>query len=330
MSEPPGVRRDVLEVHERCFIVDAHADTVLHAVRGERHFAHRSEKGHVDLPRLAEAGVDVQFFAHYIEPEYKPDRGLFRFLQILDVFYHQLEEGKDLAEVALSAGDIRHITGQGKIACIIAVEGGEAIQGDLGVLRMLHRLGVRSFGLTWNQRNLLADGVGETRTGGGLTRAGVEAVRELNRLGILVDVSHLSEPGFWDVLEVTGAPVIASHSNARAICDHPRNLSDRQIRALAENGGVMGLNFCPAFVQAEDPSVEHLLHHVDHIVSLVGVDHVGLGSDFDGISATPRGLEDVTCLPRFTQCLVDNGYSCEAVEKLLGGNFMRVMDEVLK
>ncbi len=282
----------------------------------------------MDFPRLTEGGVNVQFFAHYIEPAFKPDRGLLRFMQLADVFYREVESSGGAAEVAFSVSDIRRITGEDRIACILAIEGGEAIQGDIAVLRMLYRLGVRSIGLTWNQRNALADGVGEIRTGGGLTNVGVEAVREMNRLGVLVDVSHLTEPGFWDVVEVTDMPFIASHSNARAVCDHVRNLTDQQIVAMAKKGGVMGMNFAPAFVHPEIATLEGVLDHIDHIVQLVGIEHVGVGSDFDGIGSTPRGLEDVTCLPRLTEGLVERGYADEDITAVLGGNFLRVCEQV--
>jgi len=316
------------DLHSRFTVVDTHVDTLLAAVHGIRSLGVRSHSGHVDFPRLREGGVDVQFFAHYIEPDYKPDRGLLRFMQIADVFYREVEENSDIAQVALSARDIQRITWEGRIACILAVEGAEAMQGDLSVLRMLHRLGVRCIGLTWNQRNQLADGVGEMRTGGGLTTLGVKAVREMNRLGIIVDVSHLSDPGFWDVVDCTDQPFIATHSNARSVCDHPRNLTDEQIDSLAERGGVMGMNFAPAFVDAKRATLDRVLDHVDYISDRVGPAHVGLGSDFDGIRDTPEGLEDVTRMPRITEGLLERGYSDDDVQAILGENFLRVCREV--
>lgn len=317
-----------LDLHHRSLVVDTHVDTLLAAAYGRRSLAERSDEGHVDFPRLKEGGVNVQFFAHYIEPAFKPDRGLLRFMQLADVFYREVEASQGAAEVAFSVQDIRRITDEGRVACILAIEGGEAIQGDMGVLRMLYRLGVRSIGLTWNQRNALADGVGEARTGGGLTNVGVKAVKEMNRLGVLVDVSHLTEPGFWDVVEVSDKAFIASHSNAKAVCDHPRNLTDEQITAMAKKGGVMGMNFAPAFVHPETATLKGVLDHIDHIVDLVGIEHVGIGSDFDGIGSTPAGLEDVTCLPRLTEGLVDRGYSDEDITAILGGNFLRVCERV--
>ncbi|OGS68991.1 MAG: peptidase [Firmicutes bacterium RBG_13_65_8] len=316
------------ELHRRATVVDTHCDTILSAVKGERHLGDRSEKGHLDFPRMVEGGVSAQFFAAYIEPQYKPDRGLERSLQVLDVLWREVEASSAVAEVALSVADIRRISAAGRVAVVIAIEGGEAVGHDLANLRMLYRLGVRSLGLVWNQRNLIADGVGERRTGGGLTNFGVAVVEEMNRLGMLVDVSHLSDPGFWHVAETCRGPFAATHSNARAVCDHPRNLTDDQLKALARSGGVTGLNFAPAFVSAENADVSKLIDHLDHIVQLVGPDHVGLGSDFDGISTTPRGLEDVRAMPRITEELVARGYGDEDILKFLGGNHLRVLKEV--
>ncbi len=341
------ISRQAEKLHSDSVVVDTHIDTLLACIKGQRSLGQRSCEGHVDVPRLHEGGVNVQLFAHYIEPAFKPDRGLLRFMQMADEFFSQIQRLDD-AEVAFSCADIQRIASESKVACVMSIEGGEALQGDLRVLRMLHRLGVRCLGLTWNQRNLLADGVGESRTCGGLTRLGVRAVEEMNRLGIIVDVSHLAEPGFWDVVKICKQPFIASHSNARAVCDHPRNLTDKQIVALAEAGGVMGMNFAAYFVSETVrkeamrlrsrglrpgdmkavATLDDLLDHVDHIVRLVGVDHVGIGSDFDGISQTPQGLEDVTKLPLVTEGLLRRGYDEEDVQRILGGNFMRVFRQV--
>lgn len=317
-----------LKLHQSALVVDTHCDTILSIMRGERSLGERSDQGHVDFPRLIEGGVGAQFFAVYIEPQYKPDRGLERALEVLDVLWREVESNPHQAEVALSAGDIRRIAAQNKVAVVLAIEGGEAIGHNLANLRMLHRLGVRSIGLVWNERNLIADGVGERRTGGGLTNFGVAVIKEMNRLGMLVDISHLSDPGFWQLVEVCEQPFIASHSNARAVCDHPRNLTDEQIVALAKAGGVMGLNFAPAFVAPQDVTLAKLVDHLDHIVGLVGPDHVGLGSDFDGIGGTPIGLEDATTFPNFTAELVRRGYADDDIHKFLGGNHMRLLEAV--
>lgn len=325
------------QLHQAALVIDTHCDTLLRVLGRNNPYrpqepyrlGDRHTEGHIDLPRLQEGGVDVQFFAAYIEPIYKPDRSLKRVMQLFDAFYTELDANPDTMMLATSVQDIMTAKEQGKVAAVMAIEGGEALEGDLGVLRMLHRLGVRSIGLTWNERNDIADGVGDCRSKGGLSAFGAEVIAEMNRLGILVDVSHLSDPGFWDLIEISKHPIIASHSNARAICNHRRNLTDEQIKALAKNGGVMGMNFAAGFVKEDGkPTLADLLDHIDHIVQLVGPHHVGLGSDFDGIGASPEGLRDVTAMPNITAGLVQRGYSDEHIQLILGENYLRVFKEV--
>lgn len=317
-------------LHFQATVVDGHVDSILDVLAGKRRLVQRSQHGHVDFPRLREGGVDVQVFAHYVEPEHKPERALRRVLVQLDAFFREAEESGGQVVVVRGRRELDRALAEGRLAAVVGIEGGEVLQGSLEVLRMLFRLGVRLLGLTWNQRNDLADGAGEARANGGLTRLGVQVVREMNRLGMVVDVSHLAERSFWDVLEVSEHPVVASHSCARALCDHPRNLSDRQLRALAEQGGVMGINFYPLFL-AERPdtvTLQRVVDHIDHVVQLVGPDHVGLGSDFDGIDRTPAGLEDVTRLPALTAELERRGYDPQSIRKILGENFLRVFRQV--
>lgn len=328
---------DARAFNRSCPVVDAHCDTLL-KIGGERRLGDRLTGTHVDLPRLVEAGVSGQFFACYIEPEFIPCRALERTLELADRFYDAAAAFPDLMFQATGPEDIRRAQREGRVAGILTVEGGEALQGSLAVLRALHRLGVRALTLTWNFRNALADGVDEIRTGGGLSTFGVSVVREMGRLGMLVDVSHLSEAGFWQVMEEAKGPVVATHSNAKAVCDHRRNLTDDQLKALAAKGGVTGLNAAPAFVTKDagktgsdgaliKATIPALLDHVDHIVDLVGPEHLGLGLDLDGIARTPEGFDDVSCLPALTQGLFERGHSEETVRAILGGNFLRVMEE---
>jgi len=318
-----------LELHRDCVVVDGHCDTLLRLWPGQQSLADRSMNGHIDLPRLRQGGIDVQVFACYIEPEYKPDRGLQRALQFIDFFYQQLERCPGLRPV-FRVADVQAAVQQGDIGAVLAVEGGEGIGDRLAYLRLLYRLGVRLITLTWNQRNLIADGVGEERTRGGLSNFGVEVVQEMNRLGMLVDVSHLAEPGFWQVAEVCRGPFVASHSCCRRLCDHRRNLTDEQLRALARAGGVVGINFAPDFlVKDGKATLEDVIEHIDHVAGLVGVDYVGLGSDYDGIEATPAGLEDASKMPALTAALLRRGYREDDVRKIMGGNFLRVMGEVM-
>jgi membrane dipeptidase len=331
-----------LRLHMDSVVVDSHCDTILDvmgvdwkssAPKKARSLGERSTEGQVDIPRLVEGGVDVQIFAMYIEPRYKEGPlAVKRGLQMLDALYAEVEKFPDKITLARSYKDILNAVSNHKIAALPSFEGGEPLSGDLGILRMFYRLGLRVITLTWNQRNEIADGAGEQRTKGGLTEFGVETIGEMNRLGMIVDVSHLSDAGFYDVIATTSTPVIASHSNARAVCDHRRNLTDDQIRALAKNGGVMGMCFSPHFIDADErnQTLDRLLDHVDHVAQLVGCDHIGLGSDFDGLSGIPRGLEDATKMPQITMGLMRRGYSDEDIRMILGGNYLRVLERVLK
>jgi len=200
------------------------------------------------------------------------------------------------------------------------------------VLRTVYRLGVRWVGLTWSLRNQAGDGVAEARTGGGLTRFGVSLVQEMNRLGMVVDIAHLAPAGVRDVFEICQGPVVASHANAHALCPVSRNLTDAQLAGVAASGGVVGVVYVPDFItDGEAPaSLDMLLDHVDHIVRVAGLDHVGLGSDFDGFGDPPPvGLEDVSCVPNVTAGLLERGYGAEDVRKMLGGNWLRVIRQVV-
>lgn len=323
---------DTMALHRSSIIFDGHCDTLLSVLEGKRKFGERSPEGHIDLPRLHEGGVTAQVFAIFIEERYLPAGAAKQTLRLLDTLYRELEDNTDSFMLSLRAEDVEKAKAWGKVAAVIGVEGAESIEGDLALLRMFHRLGVRLLTVAWSRRNQAADGVDETRTGGGLTNFGLRLVEECNKLSIVVDISHLSPAGVRDVLEVSSAPVIASHSNAHTLCPHRRNLTDEQLLALAKKGGVLGVTFVPAFIteQGKDASLEKLLDHIDHIVRVAGIDHVGLGSDFDGFSSPPpAGLEDVTCLPAITAGLVERGYSVDNVRKILGGNFLRVFRHVV-
>lgn len=316
-------------LHRESVVVDAHCDTLTAMPEQNRRLGAYSGGGQLDLPRLKTGGIKMQFFAAFIAPEFKTLAAR-RTLELIDLFHREMEENKKDIQHVKSQAEMMKAFNSGKIAALLSVEGGEALEGSIGVLRMLYRLGVRSLTLTWNGRNELGDGVGEERTGGGLTSFGSAVVEEINRLGMLADVSHLSEKGFWDVLKVSGQPVIASHSNCKALCEHPRNLSDEQIRALSKEGGVMGITFVPAFLGGNKPSVKEVLDHIDHAVAIGGVGCVGLGSDFDGTDSIPVGLEDCTRFPAVTRGLIDRGYPDNAIKKILGGNFLRILGQVLK
>ncbi len=321
------------DLHRRSIVIDAHCDTALLAAEGNYDLAERHSDHHLDFPRMREGGVTAQVFAVFVEARYLPAQATRRALQVIDAMYRQVEASNGNARFVTRAADIEAAKADGALGVILGLEGAEALEGDLGVLRMFHRLGVRNIGLTWNFRNQAADGVGEERTGGGLTTFGVALVEEMNRLGILVDIAHLSPAGVEDVLKVSQSPVIASHANARAVCDHRRNLTDAQLERIARNGGVVGVTFVPAFVDGSggQASVRRVLDHIDHMVRVMGDDHVGLGSDFDGFFGEEKtlGLEDVSRMPAITEGLLERGYSEASVQKILGGNFLRVFRQVV-
>jgi len=332
---------DYDEIHRGSVVVDTHCDTLkcllpvftrprdsMWGDRSKMGMGARSSLGHVDVPRLLEGGVTCQVFAVSGERSRTPSHSLRTALEMVDRFYRECKANSDTIVPATTHGDIIRAKRDGKVAAMLSIEGCDVVEGSVDMLSVFHRLGVRMAGLVHSLRNELADGVADRRTGGGLSELGVQAVEELNRLGMIVDVSHLSDEGFWDVMELSKAPVVASHSNARAVCGHPRNLTDDMIRALAEKGGVTGMNFAPAFVHPRRATLEAVVDHIDHIVGLVGPGHVGLGSDFDGIPSTPVGLEDATKMPGLTEELVRRGYCEEDVRKILGGNHLRLIKAV--
>jgi membrane dipeptidase len=319
-------------IHESSIVFDAHCDTLLDVVSGARRLTDRATKGEVDLPRLKEGGVTAQVFAVFVEPELR-GRATGQALRTIDAFYQAVAEARGGLLPTTCAADIERAKAAGAVAGILSLEGAEPLDGDLAVLRLFYRLGVRAVGLTWNHRNQAADGVGESRTGGGLTEFGVELVKEMNRLRMMVDVAHLSPRGVQDVLEISQSPVIASHANAWALCPHRRNLTDEQLGGIAASGGVVGVTFYRGFVaeEASQATLDRVVDHIDHLVSVMGVEHVGLGSDFDGFMGepAPTGLEDVTCLPNLTRKLVERGHAPAAISKILGSNFLRVFQQTV-
>jgi membrane dipeptidase len=334
-----NISQRVENLHASSVIFDGHCDTLIPVRDGDRRLGERvqpqTEGGvltsqHIDLPRLLKGGVTAQIFACFVRQQFLPSDATNEALRLIDAFYGALDENPEALLLATRAADVERAKAEGKVAGVLSLEGAEALEGDLAMLRAFYRLGLRALGLTWNFRNQAADGLGEMRTGGGLTEFGVALVREANRLGVILDVAHLAPPGVRDVLELSEAPVVASHANARALCDHFRNLTDDQLEGIAASGGLAAVTYVPAFLASppQDASLEQVLDHVDHIVKTIGVDHVGLGSDFDGFGGVLPGLEDVSHLPALTAGLVARGYSDEKVVKILGGNYLRVFRQV--
>jgi membrane dipeptidase len=351
---------DITEIdrlHRDALVIDSHNDTIVsHIRRGNLsitgreapHLAHRNGtvsylrgpleseayawNGQLNLPKMRSGGIDAAFFAVDVTRAWK--NHLAYALDALGFLDADLSHSGDEMVVARSAADIEAAKASGRLAAVLVVENSDALEGSLNVLRILHRIGVRSIGITHNLSTWAAAGNAEARCGGGLTRFGVDLVEAMNQLGMLVDVSHISERGFYDTLRVSRRPVMASHSCCAALCDHPRNLTDDQIRALAQHGGVLGITFVPGFVDPdwtpavwpERPSLAQLLDHVDHAVEVGGIDHVGIGSDFDGGGSV---LADATEYPRITAGLAERGYSHTALRKILGENHLRVLRQAL-
>jgi membrane dipeptidase len=379
----PDVSPRALRVYRDAFVIDTHNDMPSRILDegydpDVRHPAgFEPNEGNTDLPRLLESGLTAEFMSAWIDAPYAatPGASFARAMQHMTTIHAWVDRHPDHLLFATTGADVRRAKREGKVAIFIGVEGGHAIESSLERLRDLHAHGARYLTLTWNNglawagSSIGADG---TRRGG-LTDFGRDVVREMNRLGMLVDLSHVSDSTFYDAIAVSSVPVIASHSSARALSEFPRNLSDDQLRAIARNGGVVNVNFYSRFLDSEyraraeavetqigaersairsgpDSAAEAarlsakrasllaalpqtpfgvLIDHIDHIARVAGVDHVGIGSDFDGVSALPMGMEDVTRLPRIAQALLDRGYSEQDVKKILGGNMLRVIERVL-
>lgn len=345
-------------LHQDALVIDSHNDSIVsHIRRGNLSITGRSAPaladlggtvqylrgpleaeagmwhGLLSLPQMRAGGIDAAFFAVDVTRAWK--NHLAYALDALGFFDADIATyASDELVVAGSAADIEAARAAGKLAAVLVIENSEALEGSLNVLRMLYRVGVRSLVLTHNLNSWAAAGNAESRSGGGLTRFGVNLVRAMNELGMLVDVSHVAPRGFWDTLEVSARPVIASHSCCSALCPHPRNLTDEQLRALAQSGGVVGLTFVPSFLHsdwhgkqcADLADLERLLDHVDHAVEVAGIDHVGIGSDFDGGGLV---LSSAAEFPRITAGLIERGYPESAVRRILGENHLRLLRETL-
>ena len=371
---------DPLSIHRRAIIVDMHADTVQRVIDENVDINQRLSDGHLDAVRAKEGGLDAQFFSIWVEPQLFGGGGA----SAMKRANIQIEAIHDLAirhpetwEMATTADDVRRASADGKIAALMGLEGGYAIDEKIENVQRYYNLGVRYMSPAWSVSTSWAgssgDAVGETR---GLSDFGKQVVREMNRLGMIVDVSHVSDRTFWDIVNTSTKPVVATHSGCRAIANVPRNLTDDMIKALAKTGGVVNVIFYPEHIEpgwsekkkkvdgdiaslverasAEEQgnvaqkklardrvraqeylkrlppvSVSRIVDHIDHIVKLVGIDHVGIGSDFDGVQAVPADMKSVADLPNLTKELLRRGYSESDVDKILGGNMLRVMEEMI-
>lgn len=314
------------------FICDCHCDT-LTELYNKNASLYENEQ-HFDIKRQIALGGGLQFCAIYVPTEvFRYQGGLRYTLCLLDKYNQEIkklhENGIDVLQVrtAEDAGNVlKH-----KAATLLAIEEGGAIDGSLEALRCLYELGVRAMTLTWSNRNDIADGINEEATGSGLTLFGKQVVAEMNRLGMLVDVSHISTAGFWSVIETSTKPIIATHSNAKSLCSHPRNLNDEQIKALAQNGGLAGITFAGQFLEEDwrNACIESVYKHIDYMLNLIGNDdHIGFGSDFDGISHPPYNIQGVQDYKPLIDYL-SKYYSDETINKITHQNVINLMQKVL-
>ncbi len=370
-----GISSRARKLYFSSIVVDTHDDTTQRFLDGTFDIGERHATGSIDIPRMREGGLDAIFFSIWIPSKITGPDAVHRALVQIDAVREQVRQHpKDLV-LTTTAAEIREAHKQGKIAALIGVEGGHMINSDLEVLRKFASLGVRYMTLTHSGNDEWADSSTGTAVHNGLTDFGKDVVREMNRLGVMVDISHVSDKTFYDALEVSKAPMIASHSSCRVICDAPRNMTDQMMKDLGAKGGVVQINYHVGFLSQEfrnaekaDPAINkaiseevtkrcgdnegcqliegdrltreyvaqgklprvdwaQIIEHIDHAAKVAGVDHVGLGSDFDGANM-PYGMEDATKLPLITDALLKKGYSEGDVKKILGENTLRVMAEV--
>ena len=372
--------RSTHDIHLESFVADTHNDVLLRAMEGQNVLKYHPES-HSDLEKFKLGGVDLQVFSIWVSPDEKEKKYFENandMINKLDFLISRVPKDWGLAK---SYQDITYNSRKNKMSCVIGVEGGHIIGRDISKLEALHNRGMRYLGLTWNNSNHIASSAKDETfnrnllSNIGLSNFGSEVVQKCNDLGVIIDVSHAGEQAFWDVVDQSQEPIIASHSSVYALCPHYRNLKDDQIKAIAKTGGAVFINFYPGYIDSTfqqkaeiinmkyeveldilaekydplsnqywfeemkllkhekariAPSINDVIKHISYIVNLVGVDYVGIGSDYDGVEIMPTGLENVSKLPFLTKKLIEHGYTIREVRKILGGNFKRIFKEVCK
>ena len=382
-SSDAGVSAKARAIHDSAIVVDTHADTPQRFLDEGFDIGSTdpNDVGHISLDKARRGNLGAEFFSIWVDPATNQGHFARHTFDLIDSVYEQAARHPDRMMMAFSVADIERAHKEHRLAALMGIEGGHSIENDMHLLRDYYRLGVRYMTLSWSNTNEWADSSGDINDSkiehhNGLTDFGKQVVVEMNRLGMMVDISHVADKTFWDAIATTKAPVIASHSSARALVDAPRNMTDDMLRAVAKNGGVVQVNFYSGFddqsywdasrAQAKErdaaieafiakkkaegqpvtyldtdrierewtaklprPPFKVLIDHIDHIAKVAGVDYVGLGSDFDGVSgATPQGMDSAADLPKITQALLDRGYSADDIKKILGGNLLRVFRQV--
>ncbi len=305
-------------------IIDLHCDTI--SALYTRREALLRNTGHFDLERAMKSGIKIQFLALFVGPV-ESSIALEKVKEQISFYHDELERNKDILYSITTTDQLYPQPENNAIGSILHLEGAEALGQDMGVLYSLYESGLRSMGLTWNNGNLLAQGIGEGPEASGLTSWGREVVREMEKRGIILDGAHISVKGFFDLLEVYNKPLLVTHANARALCKHPRNLTDQQLTALGENGGIVGVNQVSDFVKDHNPVIDDLIDHIVYIADLIGVEHVALGSDFDGADdIVMSGIEEYKFWP---QLLNKRGFNAKEINMILYENALRIITQVL-
>jgi membrane dipeptidase len=380
-TKPVNKSTDPAAVHNSALVIDTHADTTQRMLDDGYDLADPLNGGYLNFESARKGNLAAEFFSIWVDPAAYTGHDAHRTLELIDAVYQQAAKHPQEMRMAFSPEDILAAHREHKLAALMGIEGGHSIENSLGLLRDYYRLGVRYMTLTWTNSNGWADSSGDIdnpavpHTKDGLSEFGKDVVYEMNRLGMMVDVSHVSDKTLYRTLIISRAPVIASHSSARALCNSPRNMDDNMLRAVGQYGGVVMVNFYSAFLsdeyrlasKAQEPAIRQavdeakaklaaegkpfsvemeqqiqktytakiprpplsvLIDHIDHVAKIAGIDHVGLGSDFDGIPSSPEGMDSAADLPKITAALMARGYSAEDMDKILGGNFLRVFAKV--
>ncbi len=369
---PSFCQDEVDKLHRDALVWDCHNDLVYRVLYEKLDIGGRLPAGHVDIPRLKEGHVDVQTVALFVQNFLYPDKCARQTFQLIEAMKMAIKKNAGSVALARTGTDVERIAKEGKIAMPLAIEGGHAIEDDLELLRKFHELGVSSMTITHNISHGWADSSGDKPRWGGLNDLGKKVIKEMNRIGMVIDISHVSDETFFDVMETTQDPVIASHSGCRTLNPHHRNMSDEMLRALGKNGGVIGIVFVLPFLTPEYnkamgelyaisqpwfrkappiedldarvaiehlragqdwpmenlPTIDDVLDHIDHAVKIAGVDHVGLGADMYPRTPSPVGISGAQDYPNITRGLKKRSYKDEDIEKILGGNFLRVWKTV--